>query len=138
MRLDHVAYAIRDPAATHRFYSEVLGLPLSQAYAGDELMLIYDLPDGGSLVFSARRGETPRRAADETWTRQHVGLTLRSHDDFEAWVHRLERHGVRYQLIEDQRVYFADPDGRVIELEVALPHTTDPDALGKLKDWLRG
>ena len=59
MRIDHIAYPCRDPFVTHRFYSEVMGLELVQAYAGRELLLVYALPEGGNLVFSASPGSAP-------------------------------------------------------------------------------
>src|SRR5512142_960983 len=49
MRIAHVAYPCHDPQETHRFYTRVLGLRLVQAYAGKQLLLVYALPDGGSL-----------------------------------------------------------------------------------------
>ncbi len=135
MRIDHVAHTSRDPHETHRFYSEILGLKLAQAYAGKDLMLVYALPDGGSLVFSASHDAAPDTPQDVSWQRRHVGLTLSTRAEFEQWLKRLKEHGVRHQLVEDERIYFADPDGLVLELEVASEMTVNPVASEVLLRW---
>jgi catechol 2,3-dioxygenase-like lactoylglutathione lyase family enzyme len=71
MRIDHISYPCRDPFATHRFYSEVMGLELVQAYAGRELLLVYALPEGGTLVYSASPDSVPSAGRDIAWARQH-------------------------------------------------------------------
>jgi catechol 2,3-dioxygenase-like lactoylglutathione lyase family enzyme len=48
VKLDHVAHPCASAAASHRFYAEVLGLPLAHAWAGEQLMLVYALPGGGA------------------------------------------------------------------------------------------
>src|SRR5262245_27080174 len=101
MRLDHIAHPSHDPEKTHRFYGEVLGLPLVQANACDELMLVYALPGGGSLVFSARRGDGAPREDGVSFLRRHVGLTVTSRADLDGWIRRLGAHGVRHELVDD-------------------------------------
>ena len=136
MRIDHVAHPSHDPAQTHRFYGEVLGLPLVQAFAGDDLLLVYALPGGGSLVFSARRGDPAPRADGVSFQRRHVGLTVASRADLDGWICRLGANGVRHEIVDDERVYFADPDGLVLELEVAAPQLHDDAATDVLSRWL--
>ncbi len=135
MRLDHVAHPCEDPDATHRFYATVLGLQLVQAYAGSELMLVYALPGGGSLVFGTDK-ETASRHADADWEREHVGLIISTHAEFEGWVRRLQECGIPHRIVDHERVYFADPDGLVLELEVASQTPVDPAASEKLARWL--
>lgn len=135
MRLDHVAHPVRDPQQTHHFYSQVLGLKLAQAYAGSELLLVYALPDGGSLAFSATRAGEPPPGAEVSWDRRHVGLILSTRAEFESWLNRLKQFGVRHQLIDDERIYFSDPDGLVLELEVESPAAVNPDAAEILARW---
>lgn len=135
MRIDHVAHTSSDPRATHRFYSEILGLTLAHAYAGQELMLVYALPDGGSLAFTASR-ETASKPPDRNeWQRSHVGLTVATRAEIEQWLARLKHHGVQHQLVDDERIYFADPDGLVLELEVASHIKVDPAASEVLFRW---
>lgn len=136
MRLDHVAHPCRELQATHRFYSELLGLHLAQAYAGRDLLLVYALPGGGSLAFSISPNITSADAPNQ-WERQHVGLTVPNRSDLDRWLRRLEQHGVQYQLMDNERIYFADPNGLVIEIEVAAPVPSDPQASEVLERWLR-
>jgi len=138
MRLDHVAHPTRDPHQTHRFYSEVLGLKLMQAYAGRELLLLYGLPDGGSLAFSATKQRETSLAGEVSWERRHVGLTLSTRAEFDSWLVRLKQFSIPHQVIDDERVYFSDPDGLVLELEVEASTTANPNALDILSLWLRG
>jgi len=135
MRIDHVAYPCRDPQETHRFYSEILGLKLVQAYAGKELILVYALPGGGSLVFNASREREFTDTGSISWQRHHVGLTLATRDEFDSWLRKLQGAGVRHQLIDDERTYFADPNGLVLELEVESAANVDPRAAEVLARW---
>lgn len=135
MRIDHIAWPVRDPRQTHRFYHEVLGLKLVQAYADKELLLVYALPGGGSLVFSAAKDPVPP-AADVAWERRHVGITVATRAEFDGWPERLEEHEVTHQLIDDERIYFSDPDGLVLELEVAAEVEISPAAHEVLERWL--
>lgn len=137
MRIDHIAHPSRDPQETHRFYHGVLGLELVQAYAGKELMLVYALPGGGSLVFGASRESAPEPAHDVPWEHGHVGLTVATRAEFDRWLERLKELGIRHQLIDDERVYFSDPDGLVLELEVASPAPVNPSAAEILACWRR-
>ena len=137
MRIDHVAHPSRDPHATHRFYHDVLGLKLAQAYAGKELLLIYALPGGGSLALATARDWTPAPADNTAWERSHVGLTVPTRAEFDAWLQRLKERAIPYRLIDDERLYFSDPDGLVLELEVAAPASVDPAADEILARWPR-
>lgn len=137
MRIDHVAHPSRDPQATHRFYSEVLNLKLVQAYAGSELMLVYALPGGGNLVFSASRDDGKLSVENIAWERRHVGLTVATRAEFDYWLQRLRELGVEHQLVDNERIYFADPDGLVLELEVASEIPVNRAAPEVLARWNR-
>jgi catechol 2,3-dioxygenase-like lactoylglutathione lyase family enzyme len=135
MRLDHVAHSCQDPRETHKFYATLLGLKLVQAYAGKDLMLVYALPGEGSLVFTTRESSTPANNDASDWERRHVGLTLDTRAEFDAWLHRLRECGIAHKLISDERVYFSDPNGLVLELEVAAPATFNAAAEEILANW---
>jgi catechol 2,3-dioxygenase-like lactoylglutathione lyase family enzyme len=137
MQIDHVARSTYSPHETHRFYTEVLGLRLTQAYAGEELMLVYALPGGGSLVFTTQRGGKRPRNSEVNWQREHVGLAVATRAELEGWLRRLDRYGVAHELVDDERVYFSDPDGLVLELEVACSTLIDPTASEVLARWRR-
>lgn len=136
MRLDHAAYPCRDPETTHRFYSGLLGLQLVNAFAGEDLMLIYELPEGGSLVFTATRNAQPEVNSEADWENRHLGLTVSSRAELDAWGKRLEDCGIEYRWVDDERIYFSDPDELVLELEVRSPLTADPTASDKMQRWL--
>ncbi|HKW74893.1 MAG TPA: VOC family protein [Terriglobales bacterium] len=135
MRLDHVAHTCRDPHTAHRFYQDMLGLKLVQAYCGRDLMLVYDLPGGGSLAFTTSAGTAPVIASEASWERQHVGLTVNTRQEFGSWLQRLQESGIKYQLVENERIYFSDPDGLVLEIEVASPTAPNPNAAEVLARW---
>ena len=135
MRIDHIAYPCCDPFATHRFYSEVVGLELIQAFAGRELLLVYALPEGGNLVFSASPDRTPPAEKEVAWERQHVGLTVATRTELEQWIQKLKTLNVAYQLIDNERIYFSDPDGLVLEIEVDEPVARNPRAAEVLARW---
>ncbi|MGE5324651.1 MAG: VOC family protein [Actinomycetota bacterium] len=135
MRIDHVAHSSRDPHATHRFYTEVMGFELVQAYAGRELLLVYSVPDGGSLAFTASPDAAVIPQLNSPWEQNHVGLTLSSRADFQHWLKRLKQLAIPHRVIDDERVYFSDPDGLVLELEVACEMPRDPAASEILALW---
>ena len=135
MRIDHVAHRCKNPDETHRFYTTVLGLKLVQAYAGKNLMLVYALPEEGNLVFTATGGDMHMGNDAADWEHQHVGLVLDTRAEFDNWVRRLKECGVRHKLVDDERVYFSDPNGLVLELEVASPATVNAGAARILTSW---
>lgn len=135
MRLDHVAHPCRDPEQTHRFYTDVLGLKLVQAYASTELLLVYALPDGGSLAFSTAQGDALQLADKNAWERKHVGLMVATRAEFESWLKRLKELGIDHDLVNDERIYFADPNGLMLELEVDAPTKVNPAAHAVLTRW---
>ncbi len=136
MRLDHVAHRCHDPLLTNRFYTSVLGLRLVQAYAGKDLLLVYDLPGGGRLAFMASSHSQAAGGSMVDWEQQHIGLTVGTTEEFERWLKRLNECGVPHKVIEGERVYFADPDGVVLELEVASPMTVNNKAPEVLVGWV--
>lgn len=121
MRIDHVANVCRDAAATTRFYGELLGLPPTRFEHDGADMLMFALPAGGALVFTVAGGGASASAptAERDWQHRHLGLTVATAAELDAWITRLRAHGVPHQWIDNERLYFADPDGLVLELEVA-------------------
>ncbi|HET9181877.1 MAG TPA: VOC family protein [Candidatus Angelobacter sp.] len=137
MRIDHVAHPIRDPYATHRFYTDVMGFELVQAYAGTKLLLLYSVPGGGSLAFSASPDRATTSQPKVLWEESHVGLTVSSRAELEHWLNRLKQFAIPHEVIDDERVYFSDPDGLVLELEVKCKAPKNPAALEILALWMR-
>lgn len=137
MRLDHIAHPCRDPRETHRFYHEMLGLTLVQAYSGQELMLVYELPGGGSLAFTTSPAGQEFMIEEALGERQHVGLTVSNRKQFDFWLRQLREFGIRHRLVENERVYFSDPNGLVLEIELAGPTEPNPAASEILAAWRR-
>ena len=113
-RLDHVSLNVTDRARSVAWYRDVLGLPqLNQPTADDEPVFL-GKPGLQFGLFQAQR-ESPARESESSGLR-HVALVV---DDLEAARERLCSHGVEFRD-EDHgnavSVYFADPDGHVIEL----------------------
>jgi catechol-2,3-dioxygenase len=69
------------------------------------------------------------------WEQQHIGLTVGTTEEFDRWLKRLEESGVPHKVVEGERIYFADPDGVVLELEVASPLTVNDNAAEVLARW---
>jgi catechol 2,3-dioxygenase-like lactoylglutathione lyase family enzyme len=136
VQIDHVAYPCNDPRKTDQFYGTVLGFKLVQAYAGRSLLLIYALPDGGSLAFTASSHALIQPQSPADWECRHVGLTVDTREEFDHWLNRLNAFGVRHKVVADERIYFEDPDGFVLELEVASPLTINEAADDVLTHWV--
>ncbi len=104
-----------------------------QAYAGKQLLLVYALPKGGSLAFTTSAMRS--RSDEEIWQCQHVGLVVDTRAEFERWLRRLAECGIPHRTIDDERIYFSDPDGLVLEIEVASPLGINVDAAKILAQW---
>lgn len=120
LELDHVVLRVRDPAASRRFYTELLGLTLdhvneplglTQLRCGRHLLDLLPLGAGG--------GGDPTGALD------HVCLSVRC-ADLEAVAAHLRAAGVpvegpvarrRGAFGEGPSLYIRDPDGYRIELK---------------------
>jgi catechol-2,3-dioxygenase len=64
-----------------------------------------------------------------------MGLTVSTHTELEQWIQKLKTLNVTYQLIDHERIYFSDPDGLVLELEVDEPVARNPRAAEVLVRW---
>src|SRR5687767_13998321 len=98
LTLDHVAIPILDARASHRFYSEVLGLELVDAMSGDDwdgkpwLMMIYALPDGRQLALVAFRGA--KLAAEREGDERHYAFAVATEEARVEWRTRLRANDV--------------------------------------------
>ncbi len=121
-RIHHVAVICSDYAASKRFYTEVLGLPvLAENYrAGrDSWKLDLGLPDGGQIELFSFPAPPSRPSRPEACGARHLCFAV---DDVEAAKAALEAKG---QVVEPVRVdeytgrkftFLPDPDGLPIEL----------------------
>lgn len=114
--------AVKDLGAARTFYEDVLGLgPPADA--------------GGNLLFRAGQSTILVYASAHAGTNKATALSFSlGAEDFDAEVSRLREQGVRFQTFEaegitwdgdvavmgDARaVWFADPDGNILNLETA-------------------
>jgi glyoxylase I family protein len=148
LQFDHVAVPVRDAAATHAFYAQVLGLPLIDAHEGDDwgglpwLMMIFAAGDGRQLAFIAFAGGdtgTSNLPADA----RHYAFSVASNARLEEWKKKLVAAKVRFTEEDhgtQQSIYFADPNG--ITLEITAPASSasprpNPKAASVIASWAK-
>lgn len=121
--INHTAVTVTDLTRSRAWYEEVLGLlPLMEDTHpdGTGYFVLLGNPTLSVLVglhaHPANQGET---FAESRTGLDHVGFTVSSHGELEAWEARLTDLGVAHSPINDQASYsvvvFRDPDN--IQLE---------------------
>jgi catechol 2,3-dioxygenase-like lactoylglutathione lyase family enzyme len=148
--LDHVVLPVRDAEATLQFYTEVLGLPLVEAFSGDDwdgfpwLMMIFGLGGRQELVAVAMEGAPLPDYRGVPVDARHYALAAESEADIDGWRSRLsradgafreERHG------EQRSLYFPDPDGVVFEITwppTKVSTAMNMQAMTTVRRWARG
>jgi catechol 2,3-dioxygenase-like lactoylglutathione lyase family enzyme len=148
LKLDHVVFPVRDAEKTLAFYRDVLRLPLVATHTGDDwdgypwLMMIFGLGGGQELVCVALQGAPTPDYRGVPVDARHYAFSAEGEADIDLWRSRLSQHAVEFweEHHGDQRsVYFADPDGVV--LEVTWPATRAMaverlDALAAALSWI--
>lgn len=128
--IDHVAFNVRDLDKTVAFYTNVLGLNITQrepSKAGIE----YFLDCGPSLIgiIQAQDLTNNHPFAHEGLGANHFSFRIHS-DDFDPMIEHLEKHGVTIEYAKKRpkswSLYFYDIDGNKLEatawpLEDGLP-----------------
>ncbi|MGQ0429801.1 MAG: VOC family protein [Gammaproteobacteria bacterium] len=146
--LDHVAIPVRDAAATHDFYAEVLGLPLLEAYQGNDwggfpwLMMIFAAADDRQLAFIAFKGGKEGKS-NLPGDARHYAFSLATKAQLAAW--RTKLAAARIKFVEEdhgaqQSLYFEDPNG--ITLEITAPPSAkgakpNPHAVDTIAAWAK-
>jgi catechol 2,3-dioxygenase-like lactoylglutathione lyase family enzyme len=149
LTLDHVVFPVRDAAATLKFYTQVLQLPLVDAFSGDDwdgypwLMMIFGLGGRHELVTVALRGAPAPDYRGLPVDVRHYAMVAASEAALAEWRVRLaeadvdfweEHHG------EQQSLYFPDPDGVIIEITwpaSTVPKAPRPDAMTAALNWIK-
>ena len=116
VQLNHTIVSCRDQQRSAAFLTGILGLPAATRFAH---FLVVEADNGVSLDFSEASGEI---------TPQHYAFLV-GEDDFDASFGRIREHGLAYWADPGQTrpgeinhrdggrgVYFADPDGHLLEL----------------------
>ena len=115
-RLDHVSLNVGDRDASIAWYRDVLSLEQRGVARRDDWPVFMGELGACVALFQAQ-ARSPERAPESTGLR-HVAFMVDA-DDLERARTRLREHDVDFRA-EDHRssrsLYFADPDGNVIEL----------------------
>lgn len=122
--ISHVSLSVSDLDRSLAFYRDVLALPVfvdtfdGELFEGREVMF-----RTGSLVFNLQehRGRPPGDVFDPTRVGlDHLAFAVRTVQDLEAWVQRLDDCGVAHSEMRDigfgHLVELRDPDGIQLEL----------------------
>lgn len=127
--LDHVAINVRDLDAALRFYTEVLGLQVTQrehSKPGKEYFL-----DCGSSLIGLIQGDAASSShllQDEGLGGNHVAFRVKT-QEFDRILDELKAHGVPVRFAKKREkswsMYFSDPDGNKLEL-TAWPQEDGP------------
>lgn len=152
--INHIAYPTVDTAATHKFYTELLGCEFVGAIQEDEVPstgektpyfhTFFALRSGECIAFFEVRGMAkPLPDGVPTWIR-HLALTVGSIDELREARTRLRAHGVEVSDEVDHEgvwtsIYFRDPNGIRIELTHQARPLDQDDALQAerlLKRWV--
>jgi len=148
LQTDHCALPVFDVAATYHFYGKVIGLPLINAFEGDDwggkpwLMMIFALPDQRQLALCALRGARRPRPDDLPEDVRHFAFSVASAAEYGRWKRHLRAHGVGFAEEDhgsQQSIYFKDPNGVVLEITTpssAQQATADPHAHDVVKRWM--
>lgn len=130
--VDHLSFPSFDAEATHRFYTEVMELPLTHALSGISaqwrrpyLLFSYALGNGASLAFFEFDGIEKPEPDGLPRDIRHVGLKVKTDEEFDGWLEKLERCRVEYAIerhVDGRHAYFVDPNGVMFEIS-ATPAT---------------
>jgi catechol 2,3-dioxygenase-like lactoylglutathione lyase family enzyme len=139
IRLNHLAYVTHDTAATVKFWTEVMQMPLVEAVmhervpsTGDPFPYVhffFRMQDGSTIAFFEAVGLPPRPEPTHPAYRvfDHLALEVRTQAEVDEWRDRLVAHQVdiigpvNHGIIYS--VYFHDPNG--IRLEITTPLAAD-------------
>lgn len=146
MGISHIALAVRDIEATHRFYTDVMGFTLvktevvpkgggfarhvfySTGPESDQLMAFWDLAhDPGAGDF---RTDISRDLGLDVMV-NHFAFTADSLDDLDAHKQRWLERGRTVMQIDHgwiTSIYTEDPDGNVVEFAIVTRPFTEDDA----------
>jgi catechol 2,3-dioxygenase-like lactoylglutathione lyase family enzyme len=117
--LHHTALISSDVERTVRFYSEVLGFPLTELienrdYAGSS-HFFFDIGNGNLLAFFDFPGLDVGPYAEVLGGLHHMAISVEP-GRWQELVRRLTDAGVEHEIHSGVSVYFRDPDGARIEL----------------------
>jgi glyoxylase I family protein len=139
IRLNHLAYVTHDTAATVKFWTEVMQMPLVEAVmhervpsTGDPFPYVhfsFRMQDGSTIAFFEAVGlpQRPEPTHPAYLVFDHLALEVGTQAEVDEWRDRLVAHQVdiigpvNHGIIYS--VYFHDPNG--IRLEITTPLAAD-------------
>ena len=146
--IDHVAFNVRDLDKSLKFYTEVIGLQITQREPSKP-GIEYFLDCGPSLlgVIQAKDLNDSHLFANEGLGANHFSFRIQS-NDFNAFIQHLEKHAVKIEFAKKRpkswSLYFYDPDGNKLEatawpLEDGVPEAQRVKEIydSKTKSWRR-
>jgi catechol 2,3-dioxygenase-like lactoylglutathione lyase family enzyme len=148
LHLDHVAIPVFDAEATHRFYSETMGLPLIGAFSGDDwegkewLMMTFGLSDDRQIALFAFNDVKNPGIGSLPKDSRHYAFSVATDKEHRAWREKLRSANVEFweeEHGEQRSIYFSDPNGHI--LEITTPASNDgvkpsADAAREVKAWI--
>ncbi len=130
-KLHHAAYRCNNAQETMAFYTKVLGLKYSHAVRAEfvpstkeyypYLHIFFEMDDGSNIAFFEVPSQPTMGFDPNTpqWV-QHFAMEIDGPEAQQAFMQRLEEHGVDYIGPIDhhfvQSIYFFDPNGHRLEL----------------------
>ena len=117
--LHHFAIVARDVEETVRFYSGVLGFPLTDIFENRDYPgsnhFFFDLGHDNLIAFFDFPGLDVGPYAEVLGGLHHVAISVEP-EQWEVLKRRLEDAGVEYQSESGTSIYFRDPNGARLEL----------------------
>jgi catechol 2,3-dioxygenase-like lactoylglutathione lyase family enzyme len=141
-RTDHAAFLTWDTAATHDFYTRVMGWPLAVAFGSHEasppwFITGYDA-GGWNIEFEEIVG-TPPATPPPAPDFPHIGLAASDAGEVAGWQRHLDDCGITYTVMGDE-VFFVDPNGVTFQVFVKKEHLTPEERIAQseknLAAWL--
>lgn len=151
MSVHHIALATRDMAATHRFYTEVMGFRLVKAlctpwpgtqaggWAKHVFYATNDGPDAGLIAFwelhepsveGSFRGDISTGLGLPQWV-NHLAFSVQSEEELAAKRARWVEHGLTVTEMDHdfcRSIYTMDPNGTMVEFSLTMRAFTAEEA----------
>ena len=148
LRVDHVVFPVWDAKASLRFYRDVLGFPLINAFCGDDwggypwLMMIFAPGDGREVVLVALKGAKRPKGDGLARDVRHLAFAESSVKALGKWRRKLTAAKVDFWEEDhgsQKSIYFEDPNGTVLEVTAPPSRaggTTRRKALAFAESWM--